>query len=68
MLDNFFELRGHSLLATQIVSRIRERYEVGAPLAKLFEKPTVEALAMAVLEAEIADMDEGVLEQLLEEI
>ena len=68
VLDNFFELGGHSLLATQIVSRIRERYEVDISLAKLFEKPTVEALAMAVLEAEMADMDEAVLVQLLEEI
>ena len=68
VLDNFFELGGHSLLATQIVSRIRERYEVEISLAKLFEKPTVEALAMAVLEAEMADMDEAVLVQLLEEI
>jgi amino acid adenylation domain-containing protein len=68
VLDNFFELGGHSLLATQIVSRIRERYEVEISLAKLFEKPTVEALAIAVLEAEIEDLDEVVLEQLLEEV
>ncbi|MBV1871343.1 MAG: amino acid adenylation domain-containing protein [Gammaproteobacteria bacterium] len=66
--DNFFELGGHSLMATQIVSRIRERYEVEISLAKLFEKPTIEALAIAVLEAEMEGLDEVVLEQLLEEI
>ncbi|MBL4607776.1 MAG: hypothetical protein JKY01_08110, partial [Pseudomonadales bacterium] len=68
VLDNFFELGGHSLLATQIISRIRERYEVEISLSELFEKPTVEALAIAVLEAEMADMDDTVLLQLLEDV
>src|SRR5215216_4538656 len=48
--DNFFDLGGHSLSATQIVSRVREAFRVELPVRKIFEQPTVEALAQALRE------------------
>ncbi len=51
VLDNFFELGGHSLLATQFMSRIKETFQVELPLMTLFEKPTIEQLAVAVIDA-----------------
>ncbi len=43
--DNFLELGGHSVLVTQIATRMRDTFQVELPLRTLFESATVADLA-----------------------
>ena len=57
IFDNFFDLGGHSLLVTLVVSRLREAFHVELQLRDIFDHPTVAdlslAIAQSIMEAEI---------------
>ena len=56
--DNFFDLGGHSLMATQVVSRIREQFPVEISMRAMFDRPTIARLAEAVLQAQAAAQED----------
>jgi len=57
MKDNFFYLGGNSLFGTQVISRLRDAFNVDLPLLKLFDHPTVEDLAAEVERLMVAKLD-----------
>ena len=62
--DTFFEMGGHSVLATQLMTQIRHAFHVDIPLRHLFATPTLAGLTAVVVqqqqdleEASIASLD-----------
>lgn len=46
--QDFFDLGGHSLMATRVVSWLREAFQVNLPLRCLFDHPTIRGLARQI--------------------
>jgi acyl transferase domain-containing protein/acyl carrier protein len=57
--DNFFELRGDSLLATQLIAMASREFDVRIPMRTIFERSTVASLAMFIdgLQATVTLLD-----------
>ncbi|AKA44315.1 non-ribosomal peptide synthetase [Paenibacillus polymyxa] len=48
VLDNFFDLGGHSLRATTLVSKVHQELNVELPLRDVFRYSTIEEMALAI--------------------
>jgi acyl transferase domain-containing protein/acyl carrier protein len=68
--DNFFQLGGHSLLGTRLISRLHDAFQVSVTLRRVFELPTIAGLATAIDEARSEHEEAEKLEvlQLLEQL
>ena len=66
--DNFFLLGGHSLLGTQLISRVRDAFGVDLGLRTLFDSPTVAELSVQIeagLRAKLEAMSEEEAQRIL---
>ncbi|MEK6278967.1 MAG: amino acid adenylation domain-containing protein [Acidobacteriota bacterium] len=66
--DDFLELGGDSLAALQLMSRLRETFDVEPPLARFFESPTISSLALLVVQQLAESTDTSVLSEILLEV
>ncbi|KSU86850.1 MULTISPECIES: non-ribosomal peptide synthetase [Priestia] len=64
--DNFFNLGGHSLLVTRLMSRIEEVFEVRLSLRYIFENPTIKDIVNEINRIELEKEEE--LEKELREL
>ena len=66
--DNFFDIGGDSLLATQLIARVAETFHVNISLSTLFEAPTIAELSVSILQKQAEQADDETLTRLLEEV
>ena len=66
--DNFFEIGGHSVLATRIIIILRGELGLNISLRLLFENATVAGMAAALLESLLQQAEESDLINLINEI
>ncbi|HEY3304679.1 MAG TPA: non-ribosomal peptide synthetase [Candidatus Binatia bacterium] len=66
--DNFFDLGGHSLAATRVVSQVIEQFRLELPLQSLFQSPTIAEMAAVIDERQKNRLTEEELERILTEL
>ncbi len=66
--DNFFALGGHSLLLTQVTSRLYQAFSIEISLRQLFDTPTIAQLAEVITQKLLQQTDEATLAQMLAEL
>ncbi|MGB8507211.1 MAG: phosphopantetheine-binding protein, partial [Pyrinomonadaceae bacterium] len=64
--DNFFDLGGHSLMATRLLSRVRLHFHVEVALQDFFKRPTITGLAEVIGEEFINRASPARLDELLD--
>jgi len=66
--DSFFDLGGHSLAATRVVSQVIKQFLVEVPLQSLFQSPTVAEMSAVITENQAKSLDEQDLHRILAEL
>jgi amino acid adenylation domain-containing protein len=56
VMDNFFDLGGHSILAVNLMAQIQQRFNQTLPLATLFQGATIESLASILRQQHILQL------------
>jgi phthiocerol/phenolphthiocerol synthesis type-I polyketide synthase E len=56
--DNFFELGGNSLIGIQLISQLRQEFQLELSLRSLFDAPAVAELALVIEEIILGELEE----------
>jgi surfactin family lipopeptide synthetase A len=68
LYDNFFDLGGHSLAATRVVSHVIKMFQLEIPLQSLFQSPTVAEMASVITHYQGKRLQEEDLDRILTEL
>lgn len=66
--DSFFDLGGQSLLATRVITHIYEKTGIELDASTLFDAPTIEEIAIAIIERQMMMASNDEIEKLLVEM
>jgi acyl carrier protein len=66
--DNFFDLGGHSLAATRVVSQVIKKFQLEIPLQSLFRSPTIAQMAEVIAQSQANKIDAADLNRMLAEL
>ena len=66
--DNFFDLGGHSLAASRVISRVIQTFQLELPVKAFFDAPTVAEMAKVILQHHAEKTGEERLASMLREI
>ena len=66
--DNFLDVGGHSLKATQIISRVIDRFRVELPVKSLLEAPTVAEMAVVITQNQAKKAEKEDVSRMLAEL
>jgi len=66
--DNFFDLGGHSLTATRVISQVITQFRLELPLQSLFQSPTVAEMAGIITQNQAKRASDAELTQMLREV
>jgi len=66
--DNFFDLGGHSLAASRVVSRVIQTFALELPVKALFDAPTVAEMAAIIAQNQAKRASDENLAQMLREV
>jgi len=66
--DNFFDLGGHSLTASRVISRVIQMFQLELPIKALFDSPTVAEMASVIAANQANPVSQGELERMLSEV
>ncbi|HJR08156.1 MAG TPA: phosphopantetheine-binding protein [Pyrinomonadaceae bacterium] len=66
--DNYFDLGGDSITATQLISRINDAFGVHISLNTFFDSPTISEMALVIVQVQASQADSEAITRLLAEI